>query len=160
VEQVASPPRARQRVVLHHVVVVVAALAALSAFVGCSDSPNRATGQVDSASFGRLCFTPESNDRHDLEGCWSIGAEDAAGIEQSDCIEARFPGDKDGVVTEVRLLDRECHLGVEPEADTGNAIQALIWIVAVSAALAFCAAIPLRRYLRNNPTPIEDHPRR
>jgi hypothetical protein len=145
-------------VILH--VAALVAVAMMCALASCSDSPTRVSGQVDSASFGRLCFTPESSDHHDQEGCWNISAEDAAGIEQSDCIEARFPEDKDGLVTDVRLLDRECHIGAEPKAKTGDALQMLLWIGGVSAALIVAAGIPLRRYLQNNPEPIEHHSRR
>jgi hypothetical protein len=117
------------------------AIVALCALTGCVDTSSKTTGQIDSASFGRLCFTSENTARDDLSGCWPISADDAAGLEQGDCIEARVPADRSDRVTDIRVLDRECHVGVPLEPSTSNAIQFLLWLVGLGATIVFFAVI-------------------
>jgi hypothetical protein len=115
------------------------AIVVAGALAGCVDASTKTTAQVDSASFGRLCVTPENNDLD--PGCWPISAADAAGLEQGDCIEVRIPDGDDDRVTDVRELARECHVGVFSEPSTSNAIQAVLWILGVGATVVFFAVI-------------------
>jgi hypothetical protein len=119
----------------------LAAIVAVISFAGCTSSSTRATGQVDSASFGRICFTPENSDRTDLTGCWPINASDAAGLEQGDCISALIPHDATDRVTGVRELDRVCHVGVEPTVSSDVALENALWIAAMATAIVTFAVI-------------------
>ena len=127
---------------------------------GCSDTSTRTTGQVDSVAGGRICFTPENIDQIELGGCWPIGADDAAKIKQSDCVEANIPRDTTDSVTGVRVLERQCHIGVEKPASTATAIESLLWFVGLSAAVVFFFVILPRRRRRARETPSDNHSRR
>ena len=137
-----------------------AILAGLCMLAGCSDTSTRTTGQVDSVAGGRICFTPENADQIELGGCWPIGADDAAKIKQSDCVEAHIPHDATDPVTGVRVLERECHLGVEKPASTTTAIQSVLWFVGLSAVVVFFFVILPRRRRRARQTPADNHTRR
>jgi hypothetical protein len=117
------------------------AIVALCALAGCVDASSRTTAQIDSASFGRLCITSENTDRPELSGCWPISAADAAGLEQGDCIDARIPDGDNDPVTDIRVLDRECHVGVQSEPSTSNAIQFVLWLAGLCATVVFFAVI-------------------
>jgi hypothetical protein len=130
----------------------VAAVVIVFLGAGCTTN-TRTTGQVDSVAAGRICFTPENNDQTDLNGCWPIGAADAAGIEQSDCIEARIPRSPDDPVTGVRKLQRACHVGVEPHTSTGAAVESVILLVAVSAAIVYFGAVLPRQRRKRQAAP-------
>jgi hypothetical protein len=117
------------------------AIVMLCALAGCFDTTSRTTGQVDSASFGRICFTPENAERAELTGCYPISATDATGLEQGNCIEARIPADNNDRVTDIRVLDRECHVGGQPEPSTSNAIQFALWLAGLGATVVFFAVI-------------------
>jgi hypothetical protein len=117
-------------------------------------STTRTTGQVDSASFGRLCFTPENSDRNDLNGCWPVSATDAAGLEQGDCISAEVPQDRNARITSIRKLDRDCRIGVV-SVSTSSALQnALLLALIPAAAVIFGVVLPrYRRRRANRPVP-------
>jgi hypothetical protein len=117
------------------------AIVVLCALAGCVDTSTRTTGQIDSASFGRLCFSSENTARVELTGCWPISAADAAGLEQGQCIEARIPEDNNDPVTDIRVLDRECHVGVQSEPSTSHAIQFVLWLAGLCATVVFFAVI-------------------
>jgi hypothetical protein len=132
------------------VVAVVATLLSIlvvSVLVAC-DTPTRATGQVDSVSFGRICFTPENSDRTDLNGCWPIDAADAAGLQQGDCVTAQIPSDETDRVTAIRKLDRACHIGAEAHVSTGVAIENALMFAAIPAAVVILGVVLPRRRRR------------
>lgn len=117
------------------------AIVSLCALASCVDASTKTTAQVDSASFGRLCMTSENTARAELTGCWPISAADAADLEQGDCIEVRIPDDDNDSVSDIRVLDRDCHVGVPVEASTSNAIQAVLWFAGLGATVVFFAVI-------------------
>jgi hypothetical protein len=131
------------------VAVVVTLLCVLAGCVlaACAKS-TRVTGQVDSVSFGRLCFTPENADRTDLFGCWPVSTGDAAGLQQGDCVSANIPSEETDRVTGIRKLDRPCHIGAEPHVSTSTAIENALLLVGIPAAVVILAVVLPRRRRR------------
>jgi len=126
---------------------ILTVVVVLTGFAGCT-SKQRTTGQVDSISGGRICFTPENPDQFDLEGCWPISDRDAAGLEQGDCISAEIPNNPDDRVTAVNELDRPCHVGVKTTVSTGRAFQNTLMLLVVPVAAVIGGVILVRRRRR------------
>jgi hypothetical protein len=119
------------------------------AIASCTTAATRATGHVDSASAGQICFKSENGNSSGLIGCWPVDAAEIAGLQQGDCVSAELPHDPSGRITAIRKIDGTCDLGVQRKPSTQLALGTAAWFVVTGALIVvLCFVLPRRRNRR------------
>ena len=108
-----------------------------AAFASCSDGPRRYTGRSTGLLRPPVLHTPENSDRHELEGCWSIGEADAVASSNPTASPASRGqgrlGDR-GTCPRLRnatSMSRQCHIestAIQTLPDDGGCVRRAIFL--------------------------------